>query len=435
MTTPAGASVSLSRIYRSEDGKTLPLALITLAVGAALVASLVGHVSSRMLGLRDTSQKLQHGYAADAGIEYAIWKLANDPSYRAQVQAGTDPILTTSVNNLNVTVDSLALPQGQWIELAEALDSVGSGAALAAGEDGRVYAIRGANTVQAWRYTPDGSPSPGAGVWSDFAVNDTPASVSGGGDLIHTSGDQFYALRGAVSNDFWGYESGSNSWDSGVGSFAGGAGDGAALVYSGPNNTMYALRGSGTTAFRRYRFGGGGPGPPPGWIGAPEAPGPVQTGGALEDANGLIYAFPGGSPILWLFDPAAGAAGSWASGSGDPADAPAAVGAGAALAWDGGDYVYALRGAGTSDFWRYSLSGDTWEAMASTPAPVGAGGDLERGSGGLLYAFQGGLTAGFWVFEITPPRFEITATTGSTTTSSRIELSASAVTVLLWDIE
>lgn len=427
--------VTLNGLYCSEEGKTLPLALITLAVGAALVAALMAHVSTRMLGMKEATEDLNHGYAADSGIEFGIWKLANDSSYRALVDSGTAPPLTRSVNNLSVTIESFALPQGQWTELADALDTVGGGGSLARGADGLIYALRGANTVQAWRYTPDADPTPGGGTWSDFGVSDTPNSVGSGGDFVHAGSGQFYALRGAGSTQFWGYDSGTDSWDTGAGIFAGGAGDGAALVYSGPHDALYALRGSGTTAFRRYIFPGGGPGPPPGWTGAPEAPGPVQAGGTLEDASGVIYAFQGGTTSFWIFDPSDGAAGSWATGSQDPADAPAAVGAGAALSWDGSDYLYALRGAGTSDFWRFSLINESWEIMSGTPSPVSAGGYLERGPGNLFYAFQGGFSRGFWIFEITPPRYDITATTGSTTTTARVEISGVSVSVLFWDTD
>jgi len=53
---------------------------------------------------------------------------------------------------------------------------------------------------------------------------------------------------------------------------------------------------------------------------------------------------------------------------------------GTALAWDFGDYIYALYGAATGDsrryFYRYSISRDSWEALAETPYDQGEGNAL-----------------------------------------------------------
>jgi hypothetical protein len=50
---------------------------------------------------------------------------------------------------------------------------------------------------------------------------------------------------------------------------------------------------------------------------------------------------------------------------------------GTALAWDFSDHIYALYGAATGDsrrwFYRYSISNDSWEALAETPADQGEG--------------------------------------------------------------
>ena len=50
---------------------------------------------------------------------------------------------------------------------------------------------------------------------------------------------------------------------------------------------------------------------------------------------------------------------------------------GTALAWDGNNYVYALYGSATGNsrrwFYRYSTSGNSWEALANTTADQGEG--------------------------------------------------------------
>lgn len=123
---------------------------------------------------------------------------------------------------------------------------------------------------------------------------------------------------------------------------------------------------------------------------APREAAPLShAGGALAspnigEAGTLDILAGGGSEAVWsldvytsewrlLFLPAA---------AGALAPAPAGVGAGAAIAAAlpsaiaPTDFVFALRGGGTSDFWRYSISQNTWVQMPATPAPVGDGGAL-----------------------------------------------------------
>ena len=81
------------------------------------------------------------------------------------------------------------------------------------------------------------------------------------------------------------------------------------------------------------------------------------------------------------------------------ASAPSAVENGGSLAWTGGDYIYAFRGGGTTDFWRYSISGNSWATMASWPS-VSSGGSLAWDGGDNIFALCGGGTTGFWRYSI-----------------------------------
>ena len=66
---------------------------------------------------------------------------------------------------------------------------------------------------------------------------------------------------------------------------------------------------------------------------------------------------------------------------------------GTALAWDFSGYIYALYGAATVDsrrwFYRYSISGNSWQALADTPADQGEG-DAITFNGTYIYATIGG---------------------------------------------
>ena len=68
---------------------------------------------------------------------------------------------------------------------------------------------------------------------------------------------------------------------------------------------------------------------------------------------------------------------------------------GTALAWDFGDFIYALYGAATGDsrkwFYRYSISLDSWEALANTTADQGEGDAMTWiGTDNCIYATIGG---------------------------------------------
>ena len=83
------------------------------------------------------------------------------------------------------------------------------------------------------------------------------------------------------------------------------------------------------------------------------------------------------------------------------ADTPATVyGGGSQAVYTGGDYIYALRGDNTTDFWRYSISSNSWTSMASTPASVELGATMVYTGGDYIYAVRGADTTDFWRYSI-----------------------------------
>jgi N-acetylneuraminic acid mutarotase len=94
---------------------------------------------------------------------------------------------------------------------------------------------------------------------------------------------------------------------------------------------------------------------------------------------------------------------------------------GAALAWGGGRYLYALHGTNcqdqpTKDFARFDLTAQTpgWEALPDIPAPVDDGGSLIWDGGNYLYAVTGGAgeeakgttPKGFYRFDLTKQEWQ-----------------------------
>ena len=68
------------RLTGASPGQALPLALIALAVGALLVSPFLADVSVNLLASHRTDENIADYYAADAGIEWGLWRLKNDPA-------------------------------------------------------------------------------------------------------------------------------------------------------------------------------------------------------------------------------------------------------------------------------------------------------------------------------------------------------------------
>ena len=62
-----------------EKGQALPLALLALAAGALMVTPFLGHTSTTLIGTRVYGQAIIEQYSADAGIEWALWRLEGNP--------------------------------------------------------------------------------------------------------------------------------------------------------------------------------------------------------------------------------------------------------------------------------------------------------------------------------------------------------------------
>ena len=150
---------------------------------------------------------------------------------------------------------------------------------------------------------------------------------------------------------------------------------------------IYAFQG-GSAAFWRHDV------PFNSWTPVANAPAAVGVGGALTyDGAMYIYAFRGNNrTTFWRYDTTLN---TWAV----RAVAPAAVGVGGALTYDGARYIYAFRGNNRTTFWRYDTTHNTWAERAVAPATVAAGGALAYDGVRYLYALRGGNTATFWRYD------------------------------------
>jgi hypothetical protein len=136
------------------------------------------------------------------------------------------------------------------------------------------------------------------------------------------------------------------------------------------------------------------------WTAKADTPNVGGYGEAVCGTGSYIYvircASASSSPEFWRYDPSSN---SWTtmSVSGLPTGA---FRNGTTMAWNRGNYIYALGGARYSDtdrrvFYRYSISGNSWRQMADTPGPQGAGNAITWSSyDNYIYAILGSSSHG-----------------------------------------
>ncbi len=406
----------------TEKGRSLPAALIALAVGSILLAPFLSFVSSRSLGSRAAEEALKDQYSSDAGVEFGFWTVLNNSAARTQADSspGTNFPVTFPgpVNGTTPAVNLTAVPIGEWFSRQNIPGAVASGGALEYTSGGSLFALVGDLGGTFGRYNT------GSDSWTGRASTPVLFALDGS-DLVFNNGNRIYAFTPGIfplpyRQQFSMYTISTNSW-SRLETTPNRVGSGSALVYTGGNH-IYALRGTGST-FWRYSI------PGDSWDSRANAPGAVGSGAALVYTGGnYIYALRGGNTNnFWRYNISAN---SWNNLS----SAPGGVGPGGSLAYNGSDYIYALQG-NSPNFWRYTISLNSWGVLADSPNPISAGGDLAFVDGDSGYALRGGNTTGYWEFLITPPRYDIESQAGSVTTTSRIEIDGSSHDILFWDID
>lgn len=119
------------------------------------------------------------------------------------------------------------------------------------------------------------------------------------------------------------------------------------------------------------------------------------------------FAFRGnGTNVTWEYEPLAN---SWTVHTAAPGNVGAGSTTGGSLAYEGGNYVYALQG-GSTTFWRYDVLADNWTTLATVPLAIAAGGALAYVNSKTIYALRGGSTT-FYSYNISTNVWSTNATT------------------------
>ncbi|KXK09256.1 MAG: Chitinase A1 precursor [Microgenomates bacterium OLB23] len=312
---------------------------------------------------------------------------------------------TTDFWRYNVSSDT-------WTTLTAAPATMYTGADLVY-EGGYMYSPRGNNTTTFYRYDVSGN------SWTTMTV--APATLNGDHSIV-SDGTYLYVTRSGAQNTFYRYSMAGNSWTtlntlpatvnyhsfvyvSSVDKYYMFRGLGVYDIWQYNPNTdaftyhadlpialgtgsdlihlsgyLYLTRGTSTNYYR-YQISSNT------WSTLTSAPGNIAADQRGVAAGSLLYYFSGASTTFYSYNPASN---TWSTLTA----APAAVGAGDSLMYPGsGDYIYASRGNNTSVFWRYSISGNSWDDASVADLPTGVQmyfGSRLLSDGTYIYAITGG---------------------------------------------
>jgi hypothetical protein len=85
------------RMLRDEKGQALPLVLIFLVVGGLTITPSLSHATSSLIACRNSEENINGFFAADAGVQYAVWCLESMSTPPAQ--------LSECINDMDVTMN------------------------------------------------------------------------------------------------------------------------------------------------------------------------------------------------------------------------------------------------------------------------------------------------------------------------------------------
>ncbi len=351
----------------------------------------------------DTVRLLRVGVAKETTALFRDWD-AGPGKYNVRV-------VTLVAGDENPGNDScfaqvrVELPR-RWVQLQEipagrAGQPVRAGGCLVSLRDG-LLGLKGGNTDECYRYSGHED--------SWFALSPLPPSPTGrkvkaGAAICFDGARRVYALRGNRTREFLAYDVITDSWrflsalPEGTRMLKYGAGLG---FLSGDTGRVLFVKGSGTCdvlvywtkqnqwhARRRLPCG-------------PQDR-PARRGTCLVVSSGRVFCLKGGTNEFYEYFPKGD---SWVR----RADLPAVgnsglarrVRDGASLCADQSGCVYAFKGR-SNEFWRYSVSADVWVQLEDFPFPEPA---RKAGSGaalaflsGCIYALRGGGSRELWRYE------------------------------------
>lgn len=116
----------MKRLIRDEKGQAMVLVLVLLLVGGLLVSSLLAYMGTGLLTGRVYERRTAELYAADAGVEDAVWKIEHGDVTACPAQPNQPPF-NINVNGKNVTVTITLLANNTTYHVESTATGDGSG--------------------------------------------------------------------------------------------------------------------------------------------------------------------------------------------------------------------------------------------------------------------------------------------------------------------
>lgn len=272
-----------------------------------------------------------------------------------------------------------------------------------------IYALKGNNTDEFYRYdiTKDSFKTLAPIGFSQTVKR----RVKSGAALTTDGTGKIYALKGGNTLEFWSYDTASNTWtqlqDVPLGNRK--IKNGSGLAYSFKSGVIdssfvYCLKGSKTTEFYAYWIEGAR------WLTKPSVPlglnnKAMKKGSCIVSDGNFVYALKGEYNEFYAYDISKD---SWYTKSPMPIQtifSRKRAKDGAAMTYAGGSTIYAFKGNNTFEFFAYYTPEDQWENKDPIPAGpsekrVRAGGSLAyASSNGKVYALKGANTLELWSYD------------------------------------
>lgn len=349
---------------------------------------------------------------SDSLLEFQTWLPESLGSHITEIQCA----LVNDMNSTNdLLVDTISvMTDFVWHQKSDLPEGPGKkvkkGSALVYVQPSWIYAFKGSNTNQFYRYTIE------TDTWAPVCT--IPYSeltrrkrVKSGSALCYNGSEYIYALKGANTSEFWRYHILSDSWTEltslPLGSRGKKSKGGSGLVYLSKDGLdyVYCLKGSNTDEFYAYCV------ETDSWLTLSPAPllpsnrGFNKGSQLVFDGTNSIYALKSKYNEFYIYDVAAD---SWAIKPMLPfygtMDRKKKVKDGSGLAYDGSNLIYALKGGKTDEFWAYDLIADSW--LTKEPVPLGSNSKYVKSGGALCWAnsvqrafiFKGANTQEFWMY-------------------------------------
>jgi hypothetical protein len=146
----------LLRLVNDSTAQALPLALVALALGSLLVTPFLVNASVNLLASRQIDSSIRDYYSADAGVEWALWRLKTDPTLTTNTSYDEAPLQPTppAINGFNFPKTEI-----RYVPAAGMAESItpdwqnGAGAKcypFTSSEAGSIFAMVDVTTNQVW---------------------------------------------------------------------------------------------------------------------------------------------------------------------------------------------------------------------------------------------------------------------------------------------